>query len=212
MGILEIKLRDQKLKRILRNKFDGFMQVNNFCMHRAERILILWNPSKVSLDVMKIHPQIIHCKATCNVTSFTFLVSFVYGFHTMVNRRPLWNIIMELNENVSLPWLILGDYNNVLKFDEKCNGVDVIPYEIKDFANCCLNVGLTDVRSIGFFTRGLMGRFGAKLLGQWSMIFECKMGHLLKQISFLLDAFPITPHALSRYMTVLVQQRVLSIF
>ncbi|XP_022873326.1 uncharacterized protein LOC111392262 [Olea europaea var. sylvestris] len=108
---------------------------------------------------MEVHSQIIHCKATYKVTSFTFLVSFVYGFHTMVNQRPLWNTIIELNENVSLPWLILGDYNNVLKFDEKCNGADVTPYEIKNLANCCLKVGLTDVRSIGCFytwTNGLV--------------------------------------------------------
>ncbi|XP_022847501.1 uncharacterized protein LOC111370020 [Olea europaea var. sylvestris] len=151
MGILETKLGDQKLMRILRNKFDGFMYVNNFGTHRAGRILILWNPSKAFLDVMEVYPQIIHCKATCKVTSYTFLVSFVYGFHTVVNRRPLWNNIMEFNASISSPWLILGDYNNVLKFDEKCNGADVTPYEIKDLKNCCLHEGLMDMWSIGCY-------------------------------------------------------------
>ncbi|XP_022889220.1 uncharacterized protein LOC111404680 [Olea europaea var. sylvestris] len=151
MGVLETKLVDQKFMRILRNKFDGFMHVNNFCTHKVGRILILWNPSKIFLDVMEVHPQIIHCKATCKITSYTFLVNFVYGFHTLVNRRSLWNNIMEFNAQVSLPWMILGDYNNVLKFDENCNGADVTPYKIKDFENCCLHVGLTDVRSIGCY-------------------------------------------------------------
>ncbi|XP_022857249.1 uncharacterized protein LOC111378309 [Olea europaea var. sylvestris] len=76
---------------------------------------------------------------------------------------PLRNIIMELNENVSLPWLILGDYRNVLKFDEKCNGVDVTPYEIKDLANCCPNVALTYVRSIGCFYTWTNGSVWSKI-------------------------------------------------
>ncbi|XP_022891840.1 uncharacterized protein LOC111406687 [Olea europaea var. sylvestris] len=163
MRILETKLGDRKLMRILRNKFNGFVRVNNFGTHRSERILILWNPSKVFLDVMEVHPEIIHCKATCKVTSYSFLVSFVYGFHTVVNRRPLWNNIMEFNANVSSPWLILGDYNNVLKFDEKCNGADVTPYKIKDLINCCLHVGLMDVRSIGCYYTWTNGSVWSKI-------------------------------------------------
>ncbi|XP_022858354.1 uncharacterized protein LOC111379243 [Olea europaea var. sylvestris] len=149
MGILETKLGDRKLNRVMRNKFDVFMQVNNFCTHRVSRILVLWSPSKVKLEVLEMTPQIIHCIATYKVTSYTFLVSFVYDFHTIVSRRPLWNNIMDLRANVSLPWMILGDFNNVPKFDEKSNGAEVTPYEIKDFANYCLHVDLTDVHSIG---------------------------------------------------------------
>ncbi|XP_022848848.1 uncharacterized protein LOC111371175 [Olea europaea var. sylvestris] len=163
MAILETKLEERKLMRILRNKFIGFWHANNFATHKGGRILILWNPSKVILDVMEVHPQIIHCKAICKVTSFTFLVSFVYGFHTMVCRRPLWENIMDFNTNVALPWMILGDFNNVLKFDEKSNGADVNPYEIKDLANCCLQVGLTDVRSIGCFLTWTNGSVWSKI-------------------------------------------------
>ncbi|XP_022867239.1 uncharacterized protein LOC111386969 [Olea europaea var. sylvestris] len=69
---------------------------------------------------------------------------------------------MEFNANVWLPWLILGDYNNVLKFDEKCNGADVTPYEIKDLTNCCLHVGLTDVCSIVCYYKWTNGSVWSK--------------------------------------------------
>lgn len=39
----------------------------------------------------------------------------------------------------------------MLKFDEKCNQVDVTPYETGDFENCCFNVGLTDMKSTWYF-------------------------------------------------------------
>lgn len=149
MGVLETKLEVSRIKRVMRNKFYGFRQINNFNMHDAGRILILWNPLKIGLEVVECTQQAIHCLATCKVTSFTFNVSFVYAFHTVVTRRPLWNNLMDLN--ISLPWLILGDFNNVLKFDEKCNGLEVTPYEIRDFENACLHTGLTDLRSTGCF-------------------------------------------------------------
>ncbi|XP_022846184.1 uncharacterized protein LOC111368907 [Olea europaea var. sylvestris] len=129
MGILETKLGELKLNRVMRNKFNGLMQVNNFLTHKAGRILILWNPSKVKLEVLETASQVIHCIATC--------------------KRPLWRNIMDFSTNVSLYWMILGDFNNVLKFDEKSNGAEVIPYEIKDFANYCQHVGLTVMRSVG---------------------------------------------------------------
>lgn len=67
-----------------------------------------------------------------------------------MSQTALWNNIKEFGLNCSVPWLTMGDFN-VLKFDEKCNGVDVAPYEVKDFKNCCPDVGLTDVRSIRYF-------------------------------------------------------------
>ncbi|XP_022899293.1 uncharacterized protein LOC111412589 [Olea europaea var. sylvestris] len=162
MGILETKLGYRKLMRILRNKFDGFMHVNNFGTHRAGGILILWNPSKVFLDVMEVHQQIIHCKALQDNILYLSCY-FCLLFHTVVNRMPLWNNIMEFNTNFSSPWLILGDYNNVHKFDEKRNEVDVTSYEIKDLTNCYLHVGLMDVRSIGCYYTWTNGSIWRKI-------------------------------------------------
>lgn len=42
-------------------KFDGWNQVNNFQMHDRGRILVLWNPSKVCLQILNVTPQFIHC-------------------------------------------------------------------------------------------------------------------------------------------------------
>lgn len=135
----------------MRNKFTGLLQVNNFATQQAGRILIIWDLLKVELDVLEITAQVIHCLATCKVTSYTFHISFMYALHTTVTRRPLWNNIMEFGSKVALPWMIVGDFNNMLKSDERSNGVEVTPYEVKDFTNCCLSVGLTNVRSIGCF-------------------------------------------------------------
>lgn len=72
MEILVTKLGPTKLQSVLRNKFLGEMQVNNFIMHRASRILILWDPMKANLTEVESTTQAIHCIITRKVPSYHF--------------------------------------------------------------------------------------------------------------------------------------------
>ncbi|KAI3450765.1 hypothetical protein Pfo_007430 [Paulownia fortunei] len=151
IGVLETKLNQQKLQRILSNKFWGWNVMNNFQTHRGGRILVLWNPIKVLLEPQGIYPQVIHCSATCKVSQCSFQISFVYGFYSICSRRPLWDNLVNFGLHSTRPWLVLGDFNNVLKAEEKCNGADVTAYETRDFVDCCLTLGLTDLQAMGCF-------------------------------------------------------------
>lgn len=90
-----------------------------------------------------------HCFATCKLKSTSFHITLTYAFHTIITRRPLWNNIVELNLHYSTPWLLHSDFDNVLRDDERCNGPPGTPYEIKDFLDCWMDTGLSDLRSIG---------------------------------------------------------------
>lgn len=92
---------------------------------------------KVHLEVKDIQPQVIHSFITCKVSSLSFHVSFVYGFRSIVSRRPLWNNLMETTELHSTPWLLVGDFNSLLRIDEKWFGAEVSAYEVNDFMDCC---------------------------------------------------------------------------
>ncbi|XP_022899391.1 uncharacterized protein LOC111412700 [Olea europaea var. sylvestris] len=110
--------------------------------------------------------------------------------------RPLWNNIMECRSNYSMPWMVWGDFNNVLKFNEKCYGANVTPYEVKDLENCCLSVGLVDLRSIGCFYTWTNGSIWSKL--DRAKVNEFWMqGVLIALLIFLhRGAFPTTHLAL----------------
>lgn len=138
-------------------------------MHHNGKILILWDPLKA--DVMVIESAI-DCIITRKVTLYPFKL-VLYIFSTIVARRSLWNNIMEHGTSCPLPWMIMGDFNNVLKFGEKCNKAYVTPYKIRDCENCFLNVGLTDMKSIRFFTWGPTLRFGEKLIQPWLKMCGC---------------------------------------
>lgn len=86
-------------------------------------------------------------------SSVTLFVTFVYGFHTIVSRRPLWDTISDLCPSIMGPWLVMGDFHNVFKPEEKLNGLPVTDYEVRDPTLCCSSSGLSYLNSVGcFFT------------------------------------------------------------
>ncbi|KAL0438833.1 UNVERIFIED_CONTAM: hypothetical protein Slati_2366300 [Sesamum latifolium] len=63
----------------------------------------------------------------------------------------MWEKLLELGRPLSMSWLILGDFNCVKSPTEKQLGVPPTWYELKDFADCCLALGLHDVPTTGCY-------------------------------------------------------------
>ena len=89
VAVLETKLSVNGLDALMKRRFKGWMQVNNFGTHAGGRILILVDPMRIQLEALEILPQVIHCRVTCKVSSCSFLLSCVYGFNTIGSRRGL---------------------------------------------------------------------------------------------------------------------------
>ncbi|KAK4388550.1 hypothetical protein Sango_2461600 [Sesamum angolense] len=65
----------------------------------------------------------------------------------------MWDKLLELGQPMNMPWLILGDFNCVKSAIEKQLGATPTWYELKDFADCCLLLGLNDAPTTGcYFT------------------------------------------------------------
>jgi len=131
--VLETKLSLKGLENFLCRRFKGWSQVNNFQSHAGGRILILFDPKRIRLDAMEILPQVIHCRVTCLVSSISFLLSSVYGFNSIVARRVLWENLKNWGGSLSEPWLLMGDFNSILKEEERVGGAPVTHYQTGDF-------------------------------------------------------------------------------
>ncbi|KAK4423208.1 hypothetical protein Salat_1903600 [Sesamum alatum] len=123
LGILETKLHASAIPRIIHRSFPGWCQTNNFDAITGGRILVIWNPAVIDLHPEDISPQVIHCRVTDKSSRLSFYVSFTYGLYTVVNRRSMWDKLLELGQPLSMPWLILGDFNCVKSPEEKQFGV-----------------------------------------------------------------------------------------
>lgn len=163
LGILESKLDCKSLATMMRIHFPGMSVVHNFDFSDKGRILIIWNHNSTTLNVLDIGDQFIHAEIKCLLSEKVFIATFVYGFNILVKRRPLWNELKNFGIGLSMPWLVLGDFNNVLSPNEKKGGLMVKNYETKDFVDCVASLDLIDVKSIGCFYTWMSPKVCSKL-------------------------------------------------
>lgn len=89
LGILESKLDDKSLSYMMRIHFSDMSFSHNFFLSDKGRILVLWNPSSVSLNVVDLTDQFMHVSISCLVTKKVFMATFVYGYNKIFQRIPL---------------------------------------------------------------------------------------------------------------------------
>ncbi|XP_074298355.1 uncharacterized protein LOC141629215 [Silene latifolia] len=76
----------------------------------------------------------------------------VYGFNRLAERATLWQSIKSMKNVVRGPWVVMGDFNNVLAMNERI-GSEVTDAEVRDFHECVDYCGLCDIPAQGaFFT------------------------------------------------------------
>ncbi|XP_073151778.1 uncharacterized protein [Henckelia pumila] len=130
LGLLEVKVNVNLMDRMIDTKFTGMSFLHNFHMCTNSRILVMWDSKDVMLDV---------------------LASFIYGRNSVVARRPLWDFLINHGENISLPWILLGDFNCVRYPHEKMGGIPIVPRDMADRRNCINRLELSDVNHVGCY-------------------------------------------------------------
>jgi len=73
-----------------------------------------------------------------------------YGFPESGQRRDSWNFLRSLSNNISLPWCILGDFNDILDVNEKRGGFVRVRWLINGFRHAVSDAGLVDVFMEGY--------------------------------------------------------------
>lgn len=77
-------------------------------------------------------------------------ISTVYGEHSFVRRRPLWDDLQHYNEIFQdVAWVVAGDFNAIKDPSDRVGGTTTwIPY-FDEFAQCLVQTELTDLRFVG---------------------------------------------------------------
>lgn len=174
-GILETKIEDlANLHQILIERFGGWHATHNFECTPGGRILVLWNPQVVHIQIFQIAEQFIHWAIQCRQSQTSIQVTFICVFYTIVNRRPLWDGLTVIGSTMTMPWLCVGDYNSYLKPEDKSGGPVMTGYMVRDFEACCVQNGLTDLNSTGLFYTWWNKSIWCKL--DWALVNQLWLG------------------------------------
>ncbi|KAK4422068.1 hypothetical protein Salat_2157700 [Sesamum alatum] len=103
LGILETKFHAPAIPRIIHRSFPGWCQTNNFDTIIGGRTLVIWNPAVIDLHPEDILLQVIHYRVTNKSSRLSFYVSFTYGLYTVVNKRSMWEKLLELGQPLNMP-------------------------------------------------------------------------------------------------------------
>lgn len=153
IGLLETKLKTKNYTFLMKNKFKECRNADNFNLSDRSRMLLLWNPSQVDLEIIQVDLQTIHTKIRCKTSNNTFFFTLVYDGHSISDRRPLSDSLIEYVPRDE-PSLVSGDFNNVMGYNERVGENVPSEYEVKNMVDTCALLGLEDVMSTGCrFTR-----------------------------------------------------------
>ena len=80
--------------------------------------------------------------------SYTFFLTSIYASPNFTKRKILWNYLKDLSPSIRLPWVLLGDFNDMLSEDETMGGLPLTSSRINAFQDCLDYCGLMD---LGFY-------------------------------------------------------------
>ena len=130
IGLLETKVKEANAMYICKKFRKNWNWKFNYGYHDKGRIWVGWRQDKCSLEVWDTQQQLIATKITPISTGESFHVIFVYGLHSVRDRRELWPQL--LRENHDIPCLFIGDFNAIYKQEHRKNGSLVTSYERYD--------------------------------------------------------------------------------
>ncbi|XP_062103579.1 uncharacterized protein LOC133814663 [Humulus lupulus] len=145
VSLLETKVKNKNMGSIYMNLFSGWCFTNNNPWIDKGRIIIAWNPSAFTLDIKLCTTQLIHCQVQVPNRTGSFLITFVYGYNDAASRESLWNDLQSLAGSISVPWLVVGDFNEILSMHDRIGKKTSMKFSSK-FSDCLSACHLEDLK------------------------------------------------------------------
>ncbi|XP_048502962.1 uncharacterized protein LOC125498737 [Beta vulgaris subsp. vulgaris] len=116
------------------------------------RIWLLWDSSRMDVNIARASNQFIHVEVSHRSSGKKFWFTAIYGVNDAAGRQQLWRDLVDIKRGIQSAWIIGGDFNNVLNFDERI-GSTISMDEVGPFRQCLRDCELHDVVCSGpFFT------------------------------------------------------------
>ncbi|KAI9118699.1 hypothetical protein K1719_010144 [Acacia pycnantha] len=148
--ILEPRISGSLARSLIKNwgfKFSEKVEAVGF----SGGIWILWNLEDLVVDVLEKDDQFIHCRWFLNGKSMLFTA--VYANPCEQRRQQIWNSLYRVAVDISEPWMLAGDFNEIKSPSEQIGGGRINETRCRKFSDWIQNCGLIDVEANGpFFT------------------------------------------------------------
>ena len=127
-------------------------------VRRSGGLALLWK-NEVVVSTQTYSPNHIDVHVSSPLHSLWRLTG-VYGHPEERLKSETWCLLRHLQGRKSLPWACLGDFNEILCFDERYGRIPKPPWPMQDFQTTLLQCGLVDLGFQGYRYTWRNGRHG----------------------------------------------------
>ncbi|XP_062028495.1 uncharacterized protein LOC133744394 [Rosa rugosa] len=126
--------------------------VGNFCFPKqkdSRGLALLWGP-EVHVDFRSSSPHHIDVEVCESGALASWRFTGIYGVASRTERNQTWSMIETLaQQNCSLPWLMAGDFNEIMSHVDKSGGVPRAATAMNKFGQTMVLAGLLDMGFVG---------------------------------------------------------------
>ncbi|GKV21520.1 hypothetical protein SLEP1_g31494 [Rubroshorea leprosula] len=131
---------------------------------RAGGLWLLWDDNEVCVDVVTSTFQAIHTivqvRSHSIFSKFHWFLSGVYGRPQFELRFHLWDELREVAKYFNGPWLVIGDFNNVVDQVENFGGAPISQSRVHAYTDCMSDCILMDIGYTGELVHSFSKRKG----------------------------------------------------
>ncbi|GJU38597.1 ribonuclease H-like domain-containing protein [Tanacetum coccineum] len=126
-GIVETQLRKKFVNKVCHEVFGVWEWVSNSVdSSKGCRIDVGWDPLVISAKLLAQNDQAMHFLVNSFRDNKQMFIYVIYGEITPKARIRLWkDLIKHKGVMGNEPWVVLGDFNAVLRFNENSSGLNV---------------------------------------------------------------------------------------
>lgn len=111
----------------------------------AGGIWVMWNDQEIRCDILDVGAQDIHACIQVPPLFSPWIFSAIYARPNFADRRTLWDDLSVFASTHSSPWVIAGDFNEVLDSQDKFGGRAINTSRASLFRNCMNTCGMSDL-------------------------------------------------------------------
>ena len=130
----------------VRWKFDKCIAVDK--MGRGEGLALLWT-NAVNVEVTSFSNKHIDVLVGESEDQRKWRFTGFYGKPDMRKRHESWDLLRRLKDCSMLSWLYIGDFNEIMRSEEKLGGAQRPIRQIENFREVVVDCGLNELKLNG---------------------------------------------------------------
>ena len=134
---------DRAAKIIAGLPFDGFITTET--IGYAGGLWVLWKKEEAEIDLLAAMEQEIHAMVKVCGSNLTWFISAIYASPRLAERRLVWSNLLEIAKLHNHPWLMLGDFNEILSSEDKFGRNNLNLNRTLDFKSCLDDCNFLDL-------------------------------------------------------------------